>query len=194
MYFCRPKGGGTENFMLLRRINAVISLLLSFLLIFHAGTLSVWMLSRCSIAKPADFFSFILMPLIVVHIVLSLIPAILAHKGTEKHPSKSYPKMNLPTVIQRATGILMIVLLPFHLTGAASHYQPKMLHAVLHPLFFAVIMAHTSISVSKALITLGIGGAKTVKIVNVIMRVLCMAVLVMGVIGFEICLFVGVAK
>ena len=180
--------------MLLRKINAGISLLISCLLLFHAGSLAAWMLSRCSIAKPADIFSYILVPLIAVHIILSMIPAMLAHKGTEHHPCKSYPQMNIPTYIQRITGTTMLILVVLHLTGGGSHYQPKMIHAILQPLFYAAAMAHTSISASKALITLGVGGAKTVKVVNVLMRVLCVAVLVLGIVGFEICLFAGVAK
>ena len=69
-----------------------------------------------------------------------------------------------------------------------------MLHAVLHPLFFAAALAHVSVSTSKALITLGIGNAKAVKIVDTVMKILCPAIFAAAVIGFYICLFVGVAK
>jgi hypothetical protein len=130
----------------------------------------------------------------VLHAVLSILLAILGHKGAEKRKTKAYPKQNIETVAQRATGILMILLLGLHLAGAANHFQPKLLHAVLHPVFFAVALFHLSVSTGRALITLGIGTAKTVRIVDLVMKVLCAATLVAAVIGFYLCLFVGVAR
>lgn len=130
----------------------------------------------------------------VVHGVISIVLAFLGHRGTEKRKCNTYPKMNVSTVIQRASGILMFLLIGFHLAGAANHFQPKMLHAVLHPLFFATVLAHVAVSTSRALITLGIGNAKFVKSVDVIVKVLCGATLIAGVSGFYLCLFLGVAK
>ena len=69
-----------------------------------------------------------------------------------------------------------------------------MLHAILHPLFFAIVLAHVAVSVSKAMITLGIGNAKVIKVVDVVMKVICIATFVAGIIGFYLCLFVGVAR
>ena len=46
--------------MILRKINAVLSLFTTVLLMDHAIFLSVWMLSRCSIEKSADFMPRIL--------------------------------------------------------------------------------------------------------------------------------------
>ena len=61
-------------------------------------------------------------------------------------------------------------------------------------MFFITVLAHVSVSTSKALITLGVGNAKVVKIVDIVMRLLCAVTLIAGVIGFYLCLFVGVAK
>ena len=88
----------------------------------------------------------------------------------------------------------MILLLILHIVGAINHFQPKILHAVLHPLFFAVVLSHVAVSGSKAMITLGIGSAKVVNATDVVIKVLCVATFVASVIGFYICLFVGVAK
>ena len=96
--------------------------------------------------------------------------------------------------MQRASGILMILLLAVHILGANNYYKPKALHAVLHPLFFAIVLAHVAVSVSKAMITLGIGNAKVIKTVNVIVKVICIATFIACVIGFYLCLFMGVAK
>ena len=180
--------------MLSRKLNAGLSLLTSVMLLYHAIFLSVWMLSRCSIAKSESFMPWVLMGLMVIHALICIDQAISAHSGTEKRKVKSYPKMNVSTNIQRASGMLMLLLLVVHITGAANYYQPKMLHAVLHPLFFAVVLVHVAVSVSKSLITLGIGNARVVKIVDIVVKVLCGATLIAGVTGFYLCLFVGVAK
>lgn len=180
--------------MVLRKMNAGLSLVTTLLLMDHAMFLAVWMLSRCSIEKSAENMPFILAGLMAIHAVISIVLAILGHKGTQKVKCKSYPKMNKETMVQRITGILMILMLALHIAGAKTHYQPKLLHAVFHPLFFAVALAHASVSTGKALITLGIGNAKTIKIVNIVMRVLCGITFVASIVGFYLCLFVGVAR
>lgn len=180
--------------MILRKINAVISIICSVLILYHAMFLSVWMLSRCSIAKLENFTPKILMMLVLAHAIISIILGVRGHKNAEKRKCKQYPKLNTSTIIQRASGILMILLLILHIVGAINHFQPKILHAVLHPLFFAVVLSHVAVSGSKAMITLGIGSAKVVNATDVVIKVLCVATFVASVIGFYICLFVGVAK
>ena len=180
--------------MILRKINAGLSLLTTLLFLDHACFFSVWMLSRCSIEKSADNMPFVLLAVAAVHAVLSILLGVLGHKGAEKVKCKAYPSLNIPTYVQRITGILMIILTVLHLAGAANHFQPKMLHAILHPLYFALCLAHISVSVSKAMITLGIGNAKAVKAVDVIMKLLCIVIFAAAVTGFYMCLFLGVAR
>ena len=178
--------------MKLRKINAGLSLLTTVLLMDHAIFFSGWMLSRCAIAKSAENLPWLLAGLTVLHAALSLLLAVLGRKGAKK--ARSYPKQNIPTMVQRITGLLMLFLLGLHIAGAASHFQPKMLHALLHPLFFAAALAHVSVSASKSMITLGIGSAKIIKLVDTVMKCLCAATFVSGVIGFYLCLFLGVAR
>jgi preprotein translocase subunit SecG len=180
--------------MLLRKINAVLGLFTTVLLMDHAIFFSVWMLSRCSIEKSADFMPRILAVLMVLHAILSIILLIKNHKGAEKNKHKKYSELNIETYVQRITGVLIILMMGLHIAGAANHFQPKILHAILHPLFFAVALAHCAVSVDKAFITLGIGSTKFIRVVNVAMKIICCATLVAGVIGFYICLFVGVAR
>jgi hypothetical protein len=180
--------------MLLRKVNAVLSIICTVLILDHAIFLSVWMLSRCSIAKSENFIPIILMILVVAHAIISIVLGVIGHKNAEKRKCKEYPKLNVSTIIQRASGILMILLLVLHIVGATNYYQPKILHAVLHPLFFAIVLSHVAVSGSKAIITLGIGSAKVVKVVDVVIKVICIATFIASVIGFYLCLFVGVAK
>lgn len=180
--------------MILRKINAVLALITTALFLDHAIFLSVWMLSRCSINKSTDALPYVLMVTAALHAIISIALAVIGHKGAEKRRHKSYPKLNIPTLVQRSGGILMLLMLGLHLAGAANYYHPKVLHAILHPLFFAVSLAHISVSVGKAMITLGIGSAKTVKAVDTVMIIICGATLAAAIIGFYLCLFVGVVK
>lgn len=180
--------------MLLRKINAGLSLLTTVLLLDHAMFLSVWMLSRCSIEKSANTLPRFMMVAMVIHGALSIVLAILGHKGAKKVKVNTYSKLNIQTNIQRATGILMLLLIGLHIAGAMNHFQPKMLHAALHPVFFAVALAHIAVSTSKSLITLGIGNAKLIKIVDVVMKAICITTFIAAVVGFYLCLFVGVAR
>lgn len=180
--------------MLLRKINAVLSLISTILILDHAIFLAIWMLSRCSIEKTENFLPWILMISVLAHAIISIILAVLGHKNAEKRKCKEYPKLNVATIMQRFSGILMILLLALHIVGAENHYQPKILHAILHPLFFAVVLAHVAVSASKAMITLGIGNAKAVKVVDVVIKVICIATFIATIIGFNLCLFVGVAR
>ena len=179
---------------MLRKINAYISLLTTALFLGHAGFYSVWMLKRCAIEKPGVAASWVLVVLMLVHAVLSIVMAIRAHKNLPKCEVNSYPAQNVATNVQRYTGLALIVLLGLHIAGAVNHFQPKMLHAVLHPLFFALAVAHTAVSTSKALITLGIGNARAVKIVDVVAKIICGVILAACVTGFYMCLFMGVAR
>ena len=70
--------------MLLRKINAVLSLISTILILYHAIFLAIWMLSRCSIEKTENFLPQILMILVLAHAIISIILAVLGHKNAEK--------------------------------------------------------------------------------------------------------------
>ena len=171
--------------MLLRKINAVISLLITLLLMDHAIFMGVWMLSEGGIAQNASKLPRLLVVLMMVHAIISIIFAILGHKGVEKRKYNGYPKMNKATYFQRASGILMIVFTVLHVLGATGVMQPpQLVHVIVPPLFFTLSLAHVSVSASKALITLGIGNTKIVKVVDIVTRLICGATLIVDVIGF----------
>lgn len=171
--------------MLLRKINAIISLLTTFFLLDHAIFTSVWMLSKGNVEQSAPIAPWILAGLMAVHAFISIDLAISAHMEGGKGKYKSYPKMNRATIFQRVSGILLIIFTALHIAGASGAMQPpQIVHTILPPLFFAIALAHTAVSTDKAFITLGIGNARFVKAVGVIMKVICAATLVAAVIGF----------
>ena len=171
--------------MLLRKINAGLSLLSTFLLLDHAIFHAVWMISRGTIEKNGTFMPWILFGLMLTHAVISIDLAISAHSGIEKRKAKSYPQLNIATIIQRISGIVLIVFTGLHVAGAAGFMTPPpIVHAVLPPLFFTIALTHAAVSTSKAFITLGIGNAKFVKVVDVVVKVICAATLIADITGF----------
>ena len=71
--------------MLLRKINAGVSLLTTVLLLFHAICISVWMLSRGAIESTVSFMAWVLMGATVIHALISIegitSAAIMSHDG-----------------------------------------------------------------------------------------------------------------
>ena len=171
--------------MLLRKINAILSLLITFFLLDHAIFLAVWMLSKGTIPKSASFMPWILAGIVLVHALICIYFAISAHNGAENHPVKSYAKMNKSTIMQRVSGVLMIVFVPLHIAGSAGYmHPPKVVHAIVPLIFFTIVLAHVAVSTSKAFITLGIGNAKFIKAVDIIIKIICAATLIASLMGF----------
>ena len=176
--------------MLLRKINAVLSLISTFLLMAHAIFLAVWMLSQGRIGITASYIPWILMGVMAMHAFISIDLALSAHMDTEKRKCKNYPQMNISTIVQRISGILMIFFTGLHIAGAKGVMKPPQpIHAVVPPVFFTIALAHTAISVSKALITLGIGNAKFVKTADIVVKVICGATLIADITGFYLYLY-----
>ena len=61
---------------------------------------------------------------------------------------------------------------------------PQIVHVIVPPLFFTLSLAHVAVSASKALITLGIGNAKFVRVADIAIKLLCCATLIADLIGF----------
>ena len=171
--------------MLLRKINAGVSLLTTTLLLFHAISIAFWMLSRGEIARPSGLISWVLAGFMVLHAFISIDLAISAHMDGGKNKGKKYALLNRETIVQRVSGVLLILFTALHIAGATGAMTPPpAVHAVVPVLFFAMALAHAAISTSKALITLGIGNARFFRIATIAVKVLCGTTLVADVIGF----------
>ena len=93
--------------------------------------------------------------------------------------------MNISTVVQRVSGMAMILFAVQHVLGVNGLWpMPMPVHVVLPPLFFVIALSHMAVSVSKALITLGVGNARFVKTADVIIKVLCGVTLIADIAGF----------
>lgn len=179
--------------MVLRKINAGLSLLTTLLILDHTVFMSVWMLSAGTIQQSASKMPRILTVLVVIHAVLSIILVFRSRKGAAGQGYKAYPRENWKTYLQRITAVVMLLLLALHIIGAIRGLQPKLLHGILHPVFFAAVLGHTAVSAGKALITLGIGNARVIRIVDVVMGILCAGIFLASVAGLYMGLSSGAA-
>lgn len=181
--------------MVKRKINAVLTLLTTLLLLTHAIWFAVWILSGCTIPHAPRFIPWALAGVIAAHMLISIDLVVSTYMENEGSKGKPYPKQNKATIVQRISGVLMAPAIALHIAGAAGVMQPPpVVHAVVPLLFFTLALTHTAISISKAFITLGIGSAKTVKLVGRVAKVFCGVTLVICVISFYIYAFTGVAK
>lgn len=167
-----------------RKLNAATSLLTTVMLLIHAIIFSIRMIMRGGSVKLAMLIGWITMGLMLLHALISIDLALSAHGETETRKGKSYPKMNIPTIVQRASGVIMVPTAALHIAGATGLIMlPPAVHVIVLPLFFAIVLSHIAVSTSKAFITLGIGNAKFIKVVDIAMKVICGATLIAGVIG-----------
>ena len=173
--------------MILRKINAWLSLVTTVFLLNHAIIHAVWMLAEIGLVKNPSGMAWIMYGLMMIHAIISIVLAVLGHKGAGKRKCNEYPKMNIPTNIQRMSGVLLILLTALHIAGTVGILTPpKTVHAILPTIFFTITMAHVSVSVSKAFITLGIGSAKFIKVLDIAVKVMCAIILIADIIGFYI--------
>ena len=171
--------------MKLRKFNAVLSLISTVLLLGHAISLAIWMLSRGATPIAPRFIPWALTAVTALHALCCIVLMIRAHKDVPKHKSKSYPKLNAATILQRISGVLLILFTWLHVAGTVGIMQPpQIVHAIVPPLFFLVALLHVAVSASKALITLGIGNARSVRVADVAVKVICAATLIADVVGF----------
>ena len=171
--------------MLLRKINAIISLLTTLFLLDHAIFSSVWMLSRGKVEQSAPFAPRILVGLVAAHAFISIYFAVKANMDGTKVNGKNYPKLNRVTIFQRASGIMLIVFTALHVAGVSgAMHTPHIVHTIVPPLFFAVALAHAAVSTDKAFITLGIGNARAIKVISVVIKLICAVTLIASVAGF----------
>jgi hypothetical protein len=171
--------------MLARKINAGISLLTTLLIFTHAISIAVWMLSFGRIGRLPALLSWILAVCVLAHAFISIEMGVAANMDDEHRKGKMYPKLNRTVIIQRASGVLLAVIAIFHIAGTAGSMEPpKIIHGIVPPLFFLIVMVHVAFSTSKAFITLGIGNARFVKIADIAIKILSAATLIADVGGF----------
>lgn len=172
--------------MKLRKINAVLALLTTVLLLAHAISVAVWMFSKGKIIPIGGHtLPKVLIWVTVAHVLVCIALMIFAHADNKIKKGRNYPKLNIPTMIQRISGVLMIVFTRLHIAGAKGVINPpRIINAIASPFFFILVMAHIAVSGSKAFVTLGIGNAGFIRFSDVFIKVICALTVVADMIGF----------
>lgn len=171
--------------MTIRKINAGLSLITTFLILCHAIALAAWMLSMGRIIPKASQLPWVLTWITGIHAVISIFIMASELKEKKKNKGVEYPKDSASTVVQRLSGMLMLVFTFLHIAGTIGLMQPpQLVHAIVPPLFFALVMTHVATSTHKAFVSFGIENEKFIKVIDVLSKVICVATLIADVAGF----------
>lgn len=145
---------------MLKKINAVISLLLTAMILIHIGV--------CCYSYAAMWYDPIIIKtiarvtagLVAVHALLSIAAFFFLHDGAAL---TKYPRQNLRLILLRATALLMLLLLHPHFTAFKFMESPdpftvqrKLLVILPEFLFFGTTLLHVGLAFTRGLITLGL--------------------------------------
>lgn len=167
--------------MIRKKINAVIAILISLMLIDHSIACSIHLITHNyedSIAAPA----IILTCLVVIHASISIFAVFVKHDNR----TVKYKKLNRGTMVQRITGIAVILVLIPHAICAWMFMPERVtqLFIVTHFIFVIVADIHAAISVPKGLVTLGLlASEKKYKICQIICWIICIPLIALGLAG-----------
>ena len=146
--------------MKLKKINALAGLVATLLLLCHAGTMTLSLYTGWYNYPVCKTFAKLIFLFVAVHIICSLIILFFYHDGSE---TGLYKKANTRLILQRASAILMMLLIHTHTkaykhmaTGTTLTTGQSLFFLIFEILFLCTVMLHVSMSFSKALITLGI--------------------------------------
>lgn len=147
--------------MKLKKMNAVLSLLTLLTMILHVG--------YCIFAYLTMYYNpFLKLMTAVPFLVLACLHAVCGMAVVFFLPDGTrldlYPRQNMQTILQRGSAALIFPLLILHLrtfdllsASAKSGNRPALILLLLsEPLFYGTVITHVAVSVSKALITLGV--------------------------------------
>lgn len=170
--------------MILKKLNAVIGLLSVMTILIHIGYVCY---SYLTFYYDPVFKQITAVPFIIiacVHAVLGMCSVFLMNDGTRLD---LYPKQNIKTLIQRVTAALLLPLVILHvrtfdsLKTSAENDRWLVFGLIIFVqlVFYADALAHTAVSFSKGLITLGVlKSDKSRRRLDAVMCVLLAAVFV----------------
>ena len=146
--------------MRLKKINAALGLLSIAAMLVHIGYTVYAYLAFYYNPTLKLLTSVPVMVATCLHAVFGMAAVFLQSDGTRMD---LYPKQNLKTVIQRLTAALILPLLFLHIktfdllraSAEGGQWLAFALLMISQPLFYADVLAHASLSLSRCLISLG---------------------------------------
>ena len=167
--------------MIIKKINAVIAILISLMLIDHSVACSMHLITHnyeSSMPAPA----IILACLVMVHACISLFNVFVKHDNC----TVKYKALNRGAMIQRGTGIAVMVVLIPHVVCAKMYMVAwaVKLFLITHFIFVIIAGIHAAISVPKGLVTLGIlTSEKKYRVCLIVCWIICIPLIVLGLAG-----------
>lgn len=167
----------------MKKLNAVLGWLAIAALLGHLATMTYSLSTGWYDFTICKTLAYVTAATVGGHVVLALVNVMILHDGAN---IGRYGSLNKRTIIQRASGIAVLVLLVAHVRsfGFIVAGQPldaltKAFVIVTEVLFFASICAHLATSFSKSLITWGlIREESTERRVDLISEIVCMILFV----------------
>ena len=110
-----------------------------------------------------------------LHVILSIISVFVLHDAKKVN----YKKLNIKTVIQRVSAVLIVLLLPIHILSFGLLQSSVggigyILTEIAQILFYAALCCHIAVSFSNALITLGyLTEMRRKRIIDIVAAVIC---------------------
>ncbi len=165
--------------MKVKKINAVLSLFTTLALFVHVGYTAYAYLTFYYNPLLKNLTSIPLMVFVCLHAVLAMGIVFFSADGTKL---SQYPKQNVGTIIQRASAILILPLLFLHINtfdllkscAGNGKWFYFVLLMISQLVFYATVFTHCAVSVSRALITLGLlSSIEKKKAVDRLVFVLC---------------------
>ncbi len=147
--------------MRLKKINAALGLLSIVFILLHIGYTVFSYITYYYNPLLKIVFAVPFMVLVCLHAVCGMLTVFMQADGTRMD---LYPKLNLKTVLQRVSAALIFPLLILHINTfsllQASAERGMTFFTILlfisEMLFFATVLIHVSISLTKGLVTLGV--------------------------------------
>ena len=147
--------------MKLKRINAVLGLLSIVTMLLHIGYsvfayMTFYYNPFLKLLTAVPF-----MVLACLHAICGMTTVFLQADGTRLD---LYPRQNLQTILQRVSAALMLPLLILHIntygllksSAEAGQWIWFALLLISQPLFYGTVLTHVAVSLTRALITLGL--------------------------------------
>lgn len=179
---------------MVKKLNTVVSLVCGLSLLGHFLTMTYSMMTGWYDFNLCKKLAHTTAISVSVHVILVLIILFFLHDGSSYG---AYKSRNIGTIVQRASGLLMIIFVHFHVTNygfimshAAFQMDERIRICLMETIFFVSVFAHLASSFSKAFITLGIlTDIKKVKILDKIIGIFSLVCMqkMCGACGMVIC-------
>lgn len=162
---------------MIKKLNAIVGLICILCLCGHFGTMAYSLATGWYDYNICKSLAWATAITVSVHVVLVIIIFLFLHDGSKI----TQKKMNARVIVQRVSGIVMIVFLFFHVknygfivSGDPLIISEKIRIIIMEAIFFWAVFSHISSSFSSALLSLGaITREKTYNRINIAVKIIC---------------------